>query len=103
MTDEEVMNYIMETKKDNVNHPKHYITNVPIIKITCECGKVLEIPVECIDVIRNMPAWKGSAIKYLWREGLKTEEGMTDKEKEIEDLNKAIWYIKDRINQLKNS
>lgn len=27
---------------------------------------------------------------------------MEDKQKEIEDLNKAIWYIKDRIKQLED-
>ena len=33
---------------------------------------------------------------------LKTEEGLQDREKEIEDLRKAIWYINDRIDQLKH-
>lgn len=89
MTNEEVMNYIMEIKKDNVNSPKHYTSHPS--------------GVQCIDIVRHYCFSVGNAIKYLWRAGLKTEEGMTDKEKEIEDLNKAIWYIKDRINQLKNS
>lgn len=89
-------------KADNVNHPPHYTTNSPIIKIKCACGTIISKPIECIDVIRNMPAWKGNAIKYLWRAGLKKDASLSDTEKEIEDLNKAIWYIEDRIKQLKN-
>ena len=75
-------------ENDNVNHPKHY-TNHPS-------------GIECIEVTRHYCFAIGNAIKYLWRAGLKTEEGMSAKEKEIQDLEKAIWYIKDRIKQLKN-
>ena len=90
-------------EKDNVNNPKHYNTNNPIIRVICKCGEVIKITISCIDIIRDMPSWKGNAIKYLWRAGLKEEEGMSNKEKEIEDLNKSIWYIKDRIKYLENS
>ena len=72
--------------KDNVNHPEHY-TQHPS-------------GVECIDITRHYCFSVGNAIKYLWRAGLKKEEGLDDKQKEIEDLNKAIWYIRDRIKQL---
>jgi hypothetical protein len=58
--------------------------------------------VECIDITRHYCFSIGNAIKYLWRAGLKTEEGLQDREKEIEDLHKAIWYINDRIDQLKH-
>lgn len=58
--------------------------------------------VECINITRHYCFSIGNAIKYLWRAGLKTEEGLQDKEKEIEDLRKAIWYINDRIEQLKH-
>lgn len=75
-----------DSKHDNVNHPRWY-TNHPS-------------GIECIEVIRHYCFDIGNAIKYLWRAGLKTEEGMTDKDKEIQDLKKAIWYIKDRIKQL---
>ena len=34
--------------------------------------------------------------------GLKKEQGLEDRQKEIEDLKKAMWYINDRINQLQN-
>ena len=56
--------------------------------------------IECIDVVRHYNFYIGNAIKYLWRAGLKTEEGITSIDKEIEDLNKAIWYINDRIQEL---
>lgn len=77
----------VEQKKDNVNHPSHY-TKHPS-------------GVECIDIVRHYCFAVGNAIKYLWRAGLKEDAYMTPKEKEIEDLNKAIWYIKDRIETLK--
>lgn len=84
-----------------VNHPDHYNTDKPIMFIGGENGLTKSVCIECIDVIRAMPFWKGNAIKYLWRAGLKTEEGKSYEEKEIEDLEKAIWYIKDRIAYLK--
>lgn len=74
-------------KQDNVNHPKHYTSHPS--------------GVECIDITRHYCFSIGNAIKYLWRAGLKKEEGLEDKQKEIEDLEKSIWYIKDRIKQLK--
>lgn len=77
-----------ENSVDNVNHPKHYTSHPS--------------GVECIDITRYYPFAVGCAIKYLWRAGLKSDASLSDKEKEIEDLNKAIWYINDRIKQLKN-
>ncbi len=41
--------------------------------------------VECIDVIEHMPFNVGTAVKYLWRLGLKDDP--------IVDLKKARWYI----------
>jgi hypothetical protein len=73
---------------DNVNHPKHYTSHPSGI--------------ECIEITRHYCFSIGNAIKYLWRAGLKADAGLTDRQKEIEDLNKAIWYIKDRIKQLEN-
>lgn len=78
------------TKKksdDNVNHPKHYTSHPSGI--------------ECIEIVRHHNYDIGNAIKYLWRNGLKTEEGMDPVEKQIEDLEKAIWYINDEIKTLK--
>ena len=80
--------HIKENSVDNVNHPKHYTSHPS--------------GVECIDITRYYPFAIGCAIKYLWRAGLKKEQGLEDKQKEIEDLEKAIWYINDRIKQLKD-
>lgn len=73
--------------EERVNHPKYY-----------------QDPsgVECITIVRHRNFNVGNAIKYLWRAGLKTEEGLTDKDKQIEDLSKAIFYINDEINRLKS-
>lgn len=71
-----------------VDHPEHYNSRVPDI--------------ECIDVVRYFDFDLGNAIKYIWRAGSKPEMGMTDVDKEIEDLEKAIWYINDRIEYLKS-
>ena len=79
----------MENKKDNVNHPEWYTKHPSGI--------------ECIEITRHYCFSIGNAVKYLWRAGLKKEMGLEDREKEIEDLRKAIWYIKDRIHQLKET
>jgi len=64
---------------DPVNHPKHYTSHPSGI--------------ECIQITRHMTFNIGNAIKYLWRAG--------QKDSEIQDLEKAVWYIKDEINRLK--
>lgn len=74
--------------KSNVDHPEHYNSHPSGI--------------ECIEIARHYPFNVGNAIKYLWRAGLKKDMSMDDVEKEIEDLEKAIWYITDRISQLEN-
>lgn len=73
---------------NNVNHPKYYNEHPS--------------GVECIEIARHYGFAIGNAIKYLWRAGLKKDASMSDKQKEIEDLEKAVWYINDRIQQLKN-
>lgn len=70
-----------------INHPEYYNDHPS--------------GVECIDIARHYCFSIGNAIKYLWRAGLKTEKGLTSVEKELEDLEKAIWYINDRIKTLK--
>lgn len=71
---------------DNVNHPQHYTSHPSGI--------------ECIDITCHYDFCIGNAIKYLWRNGLKHEEGMSDVDKQIEDLKKAIWYIERKIKLL---
>jgi len=66
-----------------VNNPPHYTSDPS--------------GVECIQITRHRNFNVGNAIKYLWRAGLKGE-GST--EKQVEDLEKAIFYIKDEIVRL---
>lgn len=75
-------------KEDLVNHPKHYSW------LKDKCG------IEVIDITRWLDFDLGNAIKYLLRAGKKTESNMSDNEKTIQDLKKAIWYIQDKIKQL---
>lgn len=80
---QEIVEVVME---ERVNHPVYYNRHPS--------------GVECIEIIRHYCFDVGCAMKYLWRCGLKSESGMTDREKEVEDLKKARWYIDDRIRQL---
>ena len=75
-----------EQKTDSVNHPEHYNSHPSGI--------------ECIEIARHHNFNIGNTIKYIWRAGLKSEEGMEDTDKQVEDLNKAIWYIQDEIKRI---
>ena len=65
---------------DNVNHPSHYTD-----------GKI-----EVIDFIedKGLNYHRGNAVKYISRAGKKNPD------KEIEDLEKAHWYINREIERL---
>jgi hypothetical protein len=69
-----------ENTVSKVDHPSHY-----------NSGKI-----EVIDAIEdwNLNFSRGNAIKYIARAGLK------DKSTEIEDLQKALWYIQREIKRL---
>lgn len=88
-----------EIKEDKVNHPKHY-TEGPKIILDKDYKAGETITIECIDVIRNMPAWKANVIKYLWREGKKKEDGYSLDKKAEEDILKAQWYLNNKIEEL---
>lgn len=75
---------------DMVNHPSHYTWLKEL------CG------VEVIDITRHLDFDLGNAIKYILRAGHKSEQGYNNIEKEIEDLQKALFYINDKISMLKN-
>lgn len=75
--------------KDNVNHPSHYSWLKEV------CG------IEIIDIARHMDFDLGNVLKYITRCGRKRDMSMSDARKEIEDLEKAMWYLNDRIEMLK--
>lgn len=81
---------IENSSDDRVNHPSHYTWLKKL------CG------IEVIDITRHMNFNLGNCIKYVLRAGHKSEEGYTEKDKTIEDLEKAIFYIKDEIERIKN-
>jgi hypothetical protein len=62
------------TPNDAVNHPSHYT----------------QYPVEVIELTRHMTFNRGNAVKYVARAGYKGGP-----EKELEDIDKAIWYLID--------
>ena len=75
-------------KGDKVNHPSHYTW------LKDKCG------IEVLDITRHMNFNLGNVLKYTLRSGHKKEEGMSDKQKEIEDLKKAVFYLNDEIKRL---
>lgn len=62
---------------DPVNNPEHYTSHPSGI--------------ECISVTEHMNFNLGNAIKYIWRSSLKDSE--------IQDLKKAVWYLKREIDR----
>lgn len=72
---------------DMVNHPSHYNSD--------------ESGVECIQITRHRDFLIGSAFKYIWRAGLKDDSAMGASDKEIEDIEKAIWYLNEKVSLLK--
>ena len=60
---------------DQVNNPKHYTSHPSGI--------------ECLEITRHMSFNLGNVFKYVWRADLKG--------KNIEDLEKAAFYLHDEI------
>lgn len=77
-------------KQEKVSHPAHYTWLKEL------CG------IEPIDIARYFDFNIGNCIKYLCRCGHKSEQGYSDKEKAIEDLKKARFYLDDEIKMLEN-
>lgn len=73
---------VEKLQSDAVNHPSHY-----------NQGKI-----EVIEFIedKNLGFHLGNAIKYICRAGKK------DPTKEVEDLQKAVWYIQRRLELFEN-
>ena len=72
-----------------VNHPPHYTDG----------------GIEVIDYIKakNLDFCLGNAVKYISRAGKKSDADIIQREKTIQDLRKAIWYINKEIEWLNNS
>ena len=69
------------TKEDLVNNPSHYNSDPSGVK--------------CIEITRHRNNNIGNVIKYVWRNGLK------DGNSNIQDLEKAAWYLNDEVQRLK--
>lgn len=67
---------------ERVNHPQHY---------------ALPNGMEVIDIARHLSFNLGNVVKYVVRAGRKSEQGLSDIEKRLEDLQKALWYLNDEI------
>ena len=91
---------------DMVNHPAHYTRGPKVqigdnpattgrdamnwVKNTVEFGRRIFIEIECIDVIRDIADMRlASALKYIWR------VAFGGKANDREDIEKAIWYLRD--------
>jgi hypothetical protein len=77
-----------QVNKSNVDHPSHYAE-----------GRQYEP----IDVIEDwdLGFHVGNSLKYISRLGRKKEDGKTEIEKTLEDIDKAIWYLNRYKKQLK--
>lgn len=69
---------------ESVNHPSHYGGDVP--HETYKCLRAWGMESDAL-------LW--NAVKYLSRAGKKASSA------KVEDLQKAVWYINNRIEQLK--
>jgi hypothetical protein len=70
--------------KEQVNHPEHYGGSENVY-----------------EAIKVIDAWElgfslGNTVKYISRAGKK------DSDKEIQDLEKALWYLQRKIDLIKN-
>lgn len=76
---------------DKVNSPNHYKSD--------------NNKFEVIDIIEffNLNFHRGNVLKYLLRGGKKEEAGYDMVEKEVEDLEKAVWYLRREIKRLKDA
>ena len=69
-------------KFDPIHRPFHYNSS----KAKCEkCGH----QIQCIDITRHMGSNLANVLKYIWRCDLKDAD--------VEDLEKARWYLNDEI------
>lgn len=81
---------ITEEKEEMVNLPNHYAWLKEL------CG------IEPIDICRHLDFNCGSAVKYLLCKG-KKEMNLSEREQRVQDLSKAIFYLKDEIKNVRKS
>lgn len=67
----------------SVDHPSHYNQHPS--------------GVECLTIVRHFGFNIGNVVKYCWRAGLK------DNVSDIEDLEKALFYLQDEIKRRKGT
>jgi hypothetical protein len=71
-----------EPANDDVNHPSHYTSYKGI---------------EVIQLTEQMNFNRGNAVKYTARAGLKNPDT------EVQDLEKAVWYLQREIQRIKDA
>lgn len=54
----------------------------------------------CFIMLNHVEFWRGNVIKYVMRAGFKDYDGLSAKDSEIKDLEKAMRYCQMRINQI---
>lgn len=58
--------------------------------------------IEANDVAQHLNFNLGNAFKYIYRCGHKGENGVSSKDKKIEDLKKAIVYLEFEVQRVEN-
>lgn len=90
----------MDTKENTtnedkrVNHPSYYEKKLNDSRVHPECIDLLEV------LTKHFPgvlALDIGQLKYCYRFGSKAEEGLSRKEKAVEDTRKIVWYMKDFV------
>lgn len=81
----------MATKKDDPVNPKHYAdfgdhSAIIIIRVWNRIRKAAGVPPVSFCI--------GNALKYIQRAGFKPGE------EEVQDIKKAIWYLRSHIHEL---
>jgi hypothetical protein len=85
---EEIVPRGTSDSESRVEHPNYY---------------KLSNGIEVLGIVRDLPFNIGNVVKYVIRAGKKKEAGLSDKQKQIEDLEKAKFYLEDAIKQLKGN
>lgn len=82
----------MDTEDCMVNHPSHYEKVLLDNRLHPECIELLDVITQGLPGIIALDIGQ---LKYLYRFGSKAEEGMTKREKAIQDVEKIGWYAED--------